>query len=184
MSSSSSFPSTTTLWSAKLISTCGLGLLASYAVAAPLLSLLLTTTTTTSTSTTTSPRTGTIGEERSSKASVARATLRERTPVRTMGAASFLVGSVLSGSIYGLSPARARHPYLLYSAGLALLSAAWVEFRVVRQLDRVGELGEVEANGEGMEEELGRLGYFRVGAAVLNVLAFLVSAVGNHGDPY
>lgn len=182
-SSSSSFPSTTTLWSAKLISTCGLGLLASYAVAAPLLPLLLTTTTT-STSTTSSARTGTIGEERSSKASVARATLRERTPVRTMGAASFLVGSVLSGSIYGLSPARARHPYLLYSAGLALLSAAWVEFRVVRQLDRVGELGEVEANGEGMEEELGRLGYFRVGAAVLNVLAFLVSAVGNHGDPY
>lgn len=157
MSSSSS-----TISSIKVASTIGLGLVAGFALSSPLQS------------------TPTI-YALSTRKNAPSLTRSQLTSSRILSSSTGLVAVLLSG-VYSMSGTRARHPYLLYAAALALLTTASIEGLVVPKVQRIATFDADATNGEELAHEyegLVQLGYL---SSATSVLAFAISVIGNYGD--
>lgn len=154
----------TTLSAIKVISTLGLGLIAGYSIASP---FLITP----------------IVYSLSTRSNASKLTRRQLSSTRVQSISAGVIGTALAG-VYALSPKFARHPYLLYSAFLALCLSASSELLVTQKIQEIGSLDLDDINGEDLTskfEWLVRSGYV---TSALGILAFVGSAIGNYGDHY
>lgn len=155
---------TSTISIAKVISTCGLGLLSGYAIASP---LLITPTL----------------ESLSTRATASRVRDKQGLSLRATSAASAVMAGVLA-TTFTLSPEGARHPYLLYASVLALSSAVTLETFGQTTLRRLDAMTGGEENPDAVEEAFTGLRWIGTAVAAALTTAFAVSVVGNYGDFY
>jgi len=84
-------------------------------------------------------------------------------------------------SAYLLSPRRLRHPYLLYTSLLALLSGPAVDYALAKDRPR-GMEAEQDVNGEQVRQEVERMRVVEGVRAGVAGVAFAMGVVGIWGD--
>ncbi|CCG81434.1 protein of unknown function [Taphrina deformans PYCC 5710] len=156
---------TTTISSIKIISTCGLGLLAGFTLASP---VLITPTL----------------DALSSKSTASVLSTAQGKSWRAVSGCAALVSAMMGLSFMGGATAGGRHPYLMYV--MAGSAAAGLAAEVLVQGEVRGIKGLVEQDGNGEAVVRGFVRLRRAGALVAGLFtaAFVVSVVGNYGDFY